>query len=94
MHQEEDNINELIIINLLQQANEIIEKYENKYLEGDEKTLLHTSLKQFLVELQEIQNNRLDDLIKENKDLDNLPEVEYELQRKLNSIILKISNMI
>ena len=94
MNKEPDNLNEWIIINLLHQAREIIEKYEDKYLDGDEKILLQTNLKKFLVELQEIQSDRIDDLLKAHKDLDNLPEVEYELQRELNAIILKIKNMI
>jgi len=94
MHDDQENLNEWIIINLLHQAREIIEKYENKYLDGDEKILLQTNLKKFLVELQEIQSERIDDLLKAHKDLNNLPEVEYELQRELNAIILKIKNMI
>lgn len=94
MSKDPDNFNEWIIINLLYQAREIIEKYEDKYLDGDEKILLQTNLKKFLVELQEIQSERIEDLLKAHKDLNNLPEVEYELQRELNAIILKIKNMI
>ena len=94
MDKEPENMNELIIINLLHQAKEIIEKYEHKFLDGDEKILLQTNLKKFLVELQEIQSERIDDLLESHNDLNNLPEIEYELQRELNSIILKIKNMI
>ncbi len=87
-------MNEEIIINLLERAREIVEKYENKYLGVEEKKVLRIELEKVRNNLVDIHNNRLTDLININETLDDLPEEEYKVQGKMTDLIVKINELI
>jgi endo-alpha-1,4-polygalactosaminidase (GH114 family) len=88
------NSNEQHILNLLIQGKQIIEKYEDKYLEGEAKDILKSELEKVRDELVEIQNRRILDLIDRHQTLDNLPQEEYNVQNEMTDLIMKINELI
>ncbi len=82
------------ILNLLAQGKQIIEKYEDKYLEGEAKNILKNGLEKVRDELVDIQNRRILDLIDKHQTLDNLPQEEYKIQNEMTDLIMKINELI
>jgi hypothetical protein len=82
------------ILNLLAQGKQIIEKYEDKYLEGEAKDILKNELEKVRDELVDIQNRRILDLIDKHQTLDNLPQEEYKIQNEMTDLIMKINELI
>ena len=82
------------ILNLLAQGKQIIEKYEDKYLEGEAKDILKNELEKVRDELVDIQNRRILDLIDKHQTLDNLPQEEYKVQNEMTDLIMKINELI
>ena len=82
------------ILNLLAQGKQIIEKYEDKYLEGEAKDILKNELEKVRDELVDIQNRRILDLINKHQTLDNLQQEEYKVQNEMTDLIMKINELI
>ena len=94
MDQTKKNSTEQHILDLLAQGKQIIEKYEDKYLEGEAKDILKNELEKVRDELVDIQNRRILDLIDKHQTLDNLPQEEYKVQNEMTEFILKINELI
>jgi len=94
MDQTKKNSTEQHILDLLAQGKQIIEKYEDKYLEGEAKDILKNKLEKVRDELVDIQNRRILDLIDKHQTLDNLPQEEYKVQNEMTDLIMKINEVI
>ncbi len=94
MDQTKEKSTEQHILDLLTQGKQIIEKYEDKYLEGEAKDILENELEKVRDELVDIQNRRILDLIDKHQTLDNLPQEEYKVQNEMTDLIMKINEVI
>ena len=83
-------MNKEIIITLLNEAQEIVEKYEKRYLDSEEKEILQLGLLEILGQLESFQKMLFDELAGINYNLDKLSEIDYTFYRELNNFILKI----
>ena len=86
-------MNEEIIIQLLKQAEEVIRQLSNKFTDGPEREYLKTNLLGIQTQLVEIREARMDQILDSGQETDELDESEYDLQRQLNTLIMKIDKL-
>ena len=86
-------MHEEIIIQLLKEAEDVIKQLSNKFTDGPEREYLKTSLRDIQTQLVEIQEARMDQILESGQKTDELDEEEYDLQRQLNTLIIKIDKL-
>ncbi len=86
-------MNEEIIIQLLKEAEDVIKQLGNKFTDGPEREYLKTNLLGIQTQLVEIQGARIDNILNSGQETDELDELEYDLQRQLNTLIMKIDKI-
>ena len=83
-------MNEKLIMQILKEAEVIIMQLSNKFTDGPEREYLKTNLLGIQTQIMEIQESRLAEILDSGKEIDDLDEVEYDLQREINTLIMKI----
>ena len=80
--------------NMLTEVKLFIEKYENKFLDGDEWEVLKKELTKINQRLFELQMERFTQYINEWGKLDDVPEDEEKLQREMTDLGIRINELI
>jgi integrase len=86
-------MNERIIIHLLKEAENIILQFSNKFTDGPEREYLKTNLLGILTQFTEIQESMINNILDSGQETDDLDKVEYDLQREINTLIIKIEKI-
>ena len=80
--------------NALDEIRALLIKYENKYLDGEDKDFLIISLKQVRDRLFDLQMERFGQYINEKGLVENLPAEEEKLQKEMKALQDKIDRFI
>ena len=80
--------------NMLDEVRKLIDKYDSKYLEGDEKELLIHALTEIRDQLFELQMQRFSAYINERGKVENLPEHEIKIMKEMNELQERINKSI
>ena len=79
---------------MLTEVRKFIEKYENKFLDGDEKEVLKKELQPIHDRLFELQMERFTQHINEWGKLDEMPEDEEKLQKEMTDLVVRNNKLI
>jgi cell fate (sporulation/competence/biofilm development) regulator YlbF (YheA/YmcA/DUF963 family) len=80
--------------NMLTEVRQLIEKYEDKFLDGDEKEVLKKELKPIKQRLFDLQMERFSQYINDRGKVENMPEDEVRLQKAITDLTTRISRLI
>ena len=80
--------------NILDEVRTLIDKYDSKYLDGDDKELLICSLTEIRDKLFDLQMQRFSAYINERGKVENLPEYEEKILREMNKLQERINKII
>ena len=80
--------------NMFTEVQELIEKYENKYVDGEEKLYLKSELKKINQSLFDLQMERFTQYINDRGKVENLPKDEEILQREMTDLGIRINEII
>jgi hypothetical protein len=87
-------MNEQVLMHLSKQADDIIEKLGKPAQDKQEREYLKTNLLGIHDQLIEIQEARIGNILESGEKPDELSSAEYNLQRDLNQLILRIESFI
>ncbi len=79
---------------MLTEVRKFIEKYENKFLDDDEKEALKKELKPIHDRLFELQMERFTQHINEWGKVKDMPEDEEKLQKEMTDLLVRINELI
>ena len=85
---------EITFRNALDEIRALLNKYENKYLDGEDKDFLIISMKQVRDRLFDLQMERFGQYVNEKGQVENLPADEEELQKEMIALQDKIDRFI
>ena len=80
--------------NMLAEVWKLIEKYDDKYMDGEDKELFIRSLTEIRDKLFDLQMQRFSAYINEHGKVENLPEHEIKIMKEMNELQERINKII
>ena len=85
---------ELDFHKMLEEVKNFLEKFEDKFIEEEEKELLKTELKKINERLFDLQMERFAKYINDRGKVENMPDEEKKLQKEMTDITVRINKFI
>ena len=79
---------------MLEEVRKFIDKYEDRYLEGEEKQALHEALNHINERLSDLQSERFRQYINEWGKVENMPKEEEMIQREMTDLYIRINKIL
>ena len=79
---------------MIKEVKNFLEKYEDKFLDRDEKEVLKEKLKPINEKLFELQMERFGQYINDKGKVENLPVEEEKIQREMTDLIMRLNKFI
>ena len=85
---------ELDFHKMLEEVKNFLEKYENKFVDGDEKEVLKIEIEKIKERLFDLQMERFAKYINDRGKIENMPDEEKKLQKEMTDLTVRINKFI
>ena len=79
---------------MIKEVKNFLEKYEDKFVDGDEKEVLKIELEKIKERLFDLQMERFAKYINDRGKVENMPDEEEKLQKEMTDITVRINKFV